>query len=63
MARAKKLSAEEKSSVVGHLSGGKSTLEISKLLNRDHRTQNPLGSQVRQDKGKLKRVNMRQLTL
>ena len=61
------LTSNEKSTIVSELGNGKTTIEISKILGRDHRTvkkfvQFPISVRSREDKGKSRVASNRTLS-
>ena len=66
MPKSNLLTKEEKSTIISMLADRRSTLAISKTINRDHRTiksfvKNPLKIRTRKDKGKRKKVTKKDM--
>ena len=67
MGRKSDLSETEKNSIVTQLEKGSTTLEIAKMINRDHRTvkkyiEDPDASRTRSDKGKSRVITQREVS-
>ena len=67
MGRKADLKSEEKQTIVGLLSHGKTSLDISKLIHQDHRTvkrfiENSNKVRGRSDKGKFRKISRREIS-